>query len=124
MNCYLHTDAAAVGICKTCNRGICVLCVHEGDLFVACSDACVKEATATQRMTRMAHSMYGIGVEKKRIPIVTITWAGFGILFMGWALYLYLSKDVTDWFLIGFGSFAFVIAWMSFRRAKETGLNC
>lgn len=75
-------------------------------------------------MTRMAHSMYGIGVEKKRIPIVTITWAGFGILFMGWALYLYLSKDVTDWFLIGFGSFAFVIAWMSFRRAKETGLNC
>ncbi len=46
MNCFYHFENSAVGVCKNCNRGLCLNCVAEVDNGIACSNRC-EAAVAT-----------------------------------------------------------------------------
>lgn len=38
MQCFLHSTEAAVGICKSCGKGVCRTCAVKVDRGLACSD--------------------------------------------------------------------------------------
>jgi hypothetical protein len=40
MNCFTHHDRAAVGICKSCGKGICPECLAELPNGLACKGSC------------------------------------------------------------------------------------
>jgi hypothetical protein len=40
MNCFSHQTTAAVGICKSCGKGLCPRCAGDTGVGLACRDAC------------------------------------------------------------------------------------
>jgi hypothetical protein len=40
MKCFRHRDAEAVGVCKSCGRGVCAECAVEFDKGLACRGRC------------------------------------------------------------------------------------
>ena len=40
MNCFNHIDIPAVGLCKSCRKGLCSDCIHDLKRGVACKSAC------------------------------------------------------------------------------------
>jgi hypothetical protein len=50
MQCFKHRTAAAVGICKSCGKGVCAACAADTGDGLACSDACEERVLLTSRM--------------------------------------------------------------------------
>jgi hypothetical protein len=50
MNCYTHNDAPAIGICKHCNKGICLSCCADTGAGLACRASCVEEVEGLNRL--------------------------------------------------------------------------
>ena len=124
MECFTHASAPAVATCKTCARAICRDCARDLDFAVVCGDACAAEATDLQEMNRRAKQVYGIGSAKRRLPLAPLMWAAFAILFGGFGVYEYLSRGRLEWFLLLFGLLSAILAIITYRRAKDLGLNC
>jgi hypothetical protein len=68
MQCFLHRDVAAVGICRTCGKGICPACAREIDRGIVCSEACAQFAIVTRELQDRAKRIYSIGTRPK-IPV-------------------------------------------------------
>jgi hypothetical protein len=68
MQCFLHQDVAAVGICRTCGKGICPACAREIDRGIVCSEACAQFAIVTRELQDRAKRIYSIGTRPK-IPV-------------------------------------------------------
>lgn len=50
MECFYHSGATAVGICKYCGRGICQECVADAQQSLACKDRCESEVEQLDEM--------------------------------------------------------------------------
>jgi hypothetical protein len=46
MRCYYHRDQDAVGVCKSCGRGLCVECAADIGKGLACRSRCEEDARA------------------------------------------------------------------------------
>jgi hypothetical protein len=51
MNCFNHRDKPAIGICKSCGKGLCGDCVAELPNVLACKDSCEKQVDLIGRHT-------------------------------------------------------------------------
>lgn len=49
MNCYYHPEVPAVGVCKSCGRGICTACAAEVEHGIACRERCELRARIDHR---------------------------------------------------------------------------
>ncbi|MBI5933960.1 MAG: hypothetical protein HY867_09655 [Chloroflexi bacterium] len=38
MNCFNHPDVPAVGVCKTCQKGLCIVCAYDLGNGIACKN--------------------------------------------------------------------------------------
>lgn len=43
MHCYKHPIKNAIGICKSCNKGLCTECVVDVGQGIACKDSCEQD---------------------------------------------------------------------------------
>jgi len=62
MKCYYHQYKDAIGVCKTCYRGLCQDCAVDVGNGIACKGKCegkVKELNATIEKSRKAYSRVG-----------------------------------------------------------------
>jgi hypothetical protein len=50
MECFRHPGAAAVGVCKSCGRGLCRACAAEVGTGLACRDRCEAEVADLNRI--------------------------------------------------------------------------
>lgn len=50
MNCYIHREKNAVGICKSCGRGLCQDCVVEVGEGISCAGPCEEKVRIINRM--------------------------------------------------------------------------
>jgi hypothetical protein len=46
MRCYYHRDQEAVGVCKSCGRGLCAECAADIGKGLACRSRCEEDARA------------------------------------------------------------------------------
>jgi hypothetical protein len=58
MNCFSHPDVPAVGICKSCHKGLCVECAAEVTNGIACKDRCEPEAEALNVIVQKSKTAY------------------------------------------------------------------
>ena len=43
MNCYYHQDTVAIGVCRSCLRGLCPQCAVDLGAGLACRDRCEQD---------------------------------------------------------------------------------
>jgi hypothetical protein len=125
MQCFVHHEVAAVGICRTCGKGICPACAREIDRGVVCSDACAQFAIDNQAIVDRAKRVYSIGV-KPKIPLGAWFFGTMGVVLLGIAGLLAWS-DPNGWpaaaYPGGFGLLLLVFAVFVWRRYRAIGLN-
>lgn len=98
MNCFNHNEKQALGICKHCNKGICMECLTDLGDGLACTATCIEEVQTINKL---------INHNKKASKTTTGTWkmtGAFymvvGTLFMTTSIFYFRKPDV---FLIGLG---------------------
>ena len=85
MNCYNHRQIAAVGICKSCGKGLCPECVEEIPNGIACKATCVERARLINQIidtNRQVLSAANIQIKSGTIFIIImgILFCAFGII--------------------------------------------
>ena len=50
MNCYYHQDMPAIGLCKSCGRGLCSQCIAEVGEGLACQNRCEQRVGTLNRL--------------------------------------------------------------------------
>lgn len=50
MKCFRHQERDAVGLCKSCSKGVCPDCVAEVGNSIACKETCKEDVAATDDM--------------------------------------------------------------------------
>jgi len=92
MNCYYHPNQPAVGLCKHCQRGLCMACAADVDDSLACKDRHEEQVCAIDSLTARNLLQAGrVGSVYRRNAIfyslLGILFASFGLLqirWMGW----------------------------------------
>lgn len=124
MECFSHPGTGSVGVCKSCGKAVCRTCARDISFALVCSESCAREAAELHEINQRGKKLYGIGVDRKKLPSGVVMWLLFGTMFGGFGVYTYLRSGVPDWFLLIFGLACFVIAAMAYRRVKDLGLQC
>lgn len=85
MRCYYHPEQEAVGICKSCNKGICRECAIDIGNGIACKDTCEDEVKAINEITALSKKAFQkTGTAYSRGALVFlflgISFVAFGII--------------------------------------------
>lgn len=124
MECFAHPENPAVGICKSCGKAVCRSCAQDLGFAVVCSAACGAEATDLNEMNQRGKRIYGIGVQRRRLPSSVIMWVLFALFFVGFGVYHSFLRHQPEWFLLILGGLFAIIAFVAYRRTKDIGLQC
>ncbi len=89
MNCYYHPSQPAVGLCKHCQRGLCIACAADVDGSLACKERHEEQVGDLDMLTQRNLLQAGrVGSVYSRNAIfyflVGILFAGFGLLQVRW----------------------------------------
>jgi hypothetical protein len=132
MNCFYHPGVAAVGICKSCSKGICPSCANDLGKGLACRGHCEGDAIAVINLLESnirnapVYDSLLATARKNRMngPIFMFV---MGLIFLGLGLYQYVSDGyrfenssvqlVLGTFFIVMGCFIFL------RRPRIPGPN-
>jgi hypothetical protein len=130
MHCFTHADATARGICKSCQRALCIGCMAEVGKSVACKERCEKDVEALDEMLsqsiktvqtpgfeQMLHtataslteSEQSLRTSKASLRSSELLNVALGMLFVGYALYqLTWFIGVLGLLFIAFGVYGLV----------------
>lgn len=114
MKCYEHQQQDAVGLCKSCHKGLCSECSHLVSGSVACHDCQIDVAALNDMVERGQKSYQNLG--KQWGPSVFVNTL-CGVLFFGYGLYHYGSS--SSWFLIGLGAVMLGGGILSMKQSKN-----
>ena len=89
MNCYYHPSQPAIGICKHCQRGLCINCAALVDDSLACNDRHEKEVHAINQMVErniLVSARTGANFRRNAwfYLLTGLLFAGFGYLQIRW----------------------------------------
>jgi hypothetical protein len=59
MNCFNHTDRPAIGICKSCGKGLCRECMAETRTALLCGDSCAPRIRAGNKFFMIQGICFG-----------------------------------------------------------------
>jgi hypothetical protein len=117
MVCYYHTDRQAVGICKYCQRGLCIECAVVVDDVLACKNRHENQVEEMNIMTKrsiLQARRVGSGYIRN-----TIFYFLVGILFSGFGLIQYRYLGLQAIFFILIGLFLLYAATANFIESKK-----
>jgi hypothetical protein len=118
MRCFYHTDREAVGICKSCNRGLCEECGTEVRPGLACRGKCEADVAALNLMIRRSTTAYEkTGVAYRRNALVLLI-AGLIFLVFGF-LPVVVSQSYKAIFLAPLGCLFLLWSLFSYRSGKQ-----
>ena len=90
MKCYYHQDREAVGLCKSCNKGLCCHCVADVGNGLACRDRCEEQVLIVNAITD--YSARYIPKASSMLRNQRLAWLGMGLfLSMAGAVYVGLG---------------------------------
>ncbi len=86
MNCYKHSDRAAVGICKSCGKGLCRDCLTELPDALACREVCESRARLiNQIIDNNARIISAARLQIRMSGITSVVLGGIFILLAWWS---------------------------------------
>lgn len=117
MNCYYHPDQSAVGICKHCQRGLCIACAADVEGSLACKSRHEKQVAGLNMLANRNL------LQAKRVGSNYLRNAVFyflsGALFAGFGLYQYRFAGLQALFLIFIGIFLLYAAVANFLESRK-----
>ena len=118
MQCFTHSNEAAVGICKSCGKGVCRTCALQVVRGLACSEQCKPIAEGLSRWQKVAIRNVGLAAAQRLAqPLMAILFLGTGIYFS--ASY---GRSPMVWIFYG-GSAIFVLtglmSWVRIRAGHS-----
>lgn len=117
MNCYYHPNQPAVGLCKHCQRGLCLDCAADVDDSLACKDRHEEQVTGLNILVRrnllQAHR---IGSNYLRNAVFYFLSGG---LFAGFGLYQLRFTGLQALFLLFIGLFLLYAAVANFLESRK-----
>jgi hypothetical protein len=118
VQCFAHPAESAVGICKSCGKGICRNCAIHVDRGLACSMECKPIAEGLSRWQKVAIRNVGLAAAQRLAqPLMAILFLAAGISFT--ALY---GRGPLVWIFYG-GSAVFaltsVMSWVRIRAGHS-----
>lgn len=125
MKCFVHDEVQAVGTCAVCGKGICRAYARDNIeiIGITCSEICKNELSELREANRRSKKIYGIGTREK-IPITVWMWVLFGALFGGYGILPYFTEGVLGWYHLVFSGTCFLLALMTWKRSRATGIQC
>ena len=121
MRCYYHRDIEAIGICKSCNRGLCAECAAEVGDGLACTDRCEEMVAQLNSLLSKGSGSYQTarGVYLRSGMLYLLASAGF----FGFGLFAMRSAagPGLGYAVIAFGVFLLLFSLSCFRAAQRYG---
>ncbi|HVN15911.1 MAG TPA: hypothetical protein VMT73_09250 [Anaerolineales bacterium] len=117
MVCYYHPDKPAVGLCKHCQRGLCVDCAAIVDDVLACKNRHEEQVRAFEQLT--ARNL----LQAKRVGSVylrnTIFYGLVGVAFAGFGLWQWKWLGLQAALFTVLGMFLLFAAAMNFAESRK-----
>ena len=128
MKCFFHQDRDAVGVCKSCERGICPECAVDLGKGLACRGRCEEDARKIITAIEInARSAPGVTTMLRQARSTKLHFAFFflvfGMMFFAWGLSssVYLSVAFGALLcLFGILSLVRAMAIPTFQEQRET----
>ncbi len=119
MNCYHHPDHAAVGICKSCNKGLCSECAVDIGNGLACKNLCEEEVKAINEVVERSKSAYQkTGKAYKQVALV-FSLLGAIFLLLGLLSLVFTEDSRSALFTIPFGVIFLIAAFFNVRSGRQ-----
>ena len=128
MKCFLHQERDAVGICKSCGKGICPDCAVDLGRGLACHGRCEVEVRSlidlVDRNVRLGPKTEAIMDRASGAWIAgTVFFLGMGALFFGWSMLE--ARQLTLVGAIGLGFIAYgvfhLVLTLRLARRRQSG---
>lgn len=118
MHCFEHRGAQALGICKSCGRGVCDQCAKVSPLALACSQACSDRLASMERL--VGRSQMLIGVSSSAYTWIGLLFMLLGLLVGGLTqMNLFARHKLPLWLLAGFCLVAGVATLFGSRAVRR-----
>lgn len=116
MNCFNHPDAPAVGICKSCCKGLCADCAGVVENGLACKNACEEKVRMINRMTDSSEKVLATANSRMRSYSVLYLVMGSMMLVVGIAP-IFISGYTGGLALAAIGGI--MVAFSLLQRSKK-----
>ncbi len=103
MNCFYHPQSVAVGICRNCQKGLCVECAVDLKNGLACKNKCEGEVTDVISMIQRNKKAYEYASESQ------LKFGFFWLIIGGVSILIGLNSKTADAFFF-FGIVFLVMA--------------
>ncbi|WP_386069165.1 hypothetical protein ACFJIW_03730 [Tahibacter sp. UC22_41] len=114
MECFEHENASAVGVCKSCGKGVCRVCAIPVERGLACSPDCQPLATAlAQVQETWVKNLRATSAARVIQPVMAVLFMGMGAL-----LFLNGYRDLFTGFTFVMGAVIGVVL-LSARRNRS-----
>lgn len=117
MNCYYHPDQPAVGLCKQCQRGLCIACAADVDGSLACKDRHEEQVHALDALA--ARNLLQAGRVGSVYRRNAVFYSLVGILFAGFGYYQLRYAGLQALFLLFIGLFLLYAAIANFLESRK-----
>jgi hypothetical protein len=114
MQCYVHGDAAAIGVCKCCAKGICRICSIPVTNGLACSDACKPTAEALSQLQLTSLRNASIYRAQRSIQPIAVA----GLVAFGASVLYSDRQSMIGWVMLTMGALIGFSLFISSRRQK------
>jgi len=92
MNCFYHSEKAAVGICKSCGRGLCMDCAADIQNGLACKDRCEERAARINKIIDRNPQM--IAAANTQVLTQKIVLLLLGLVIMGLGVFVGFDRTI------------------------------
>ena len=118
MKCFYHQERDAVGMCKSCQRGLCPDCLVDVPPGLACRGRCEADVAAVNLiLERSKLAWQKAGLAHGRNAVATLI---MGLLFAGLGILAAVtSQNFLALLLVPFGGVFLLWSFFSYRSGKQ-----
>jgi hypothetical protein len=119
VNCFIHQDRPAVGLCKSCGRGLCPECLTEYPDGLACKNRCEARVGLINRI--IDNNRNTIAAGNAQIRSATVLMISLGLLFCALGLLPAITAQGKEAIIFGlwFAAIGFVFLVTGLLRFRK-----
>lgn len=113
MRCFYHEDREAVGICKSCGRGLCRECAVELPKSLACRGRCEADAQAVTQL--IERNLQVSATSTRLVQTSRVSRIGLGLFSIALGIIMFvggLRDQLSIVEFLGVGMIAFGVFWL------------
>ena len=119
MNCFYHNHVQAVGICKSCNKGVCAVCAVDVGNGIACKNLCEKEVEALNKIFKNSSMSYKASGKSYKYNALIYGFLGFTFTSLGIFGIIVPEHSGQAFFTLPVGLIFLAGAFLSYKSGKQ-----